>query len=46
MSKVYFPSRNTLEEAVIEALQFYDGEATTEQIMQRLLKFCICRKKS
>lgn len=38
MSKVYFPSNNILEEAVIKSIKELGGIATTEQINQKVIE--------
>lgn len=39
MKKTYFPSNSVLEEAVLNALKELGGEATTEQINQKVMKY-------
>lgn len=38
MKKTYFPSNSMLEEAVLNALNELGGEATTEQINQKVIE--------
>ena len=38
MKQTYFPSNSTLEKAVLDALKELGGEATTEQINQKVIE--------